>query len=167
MVRTMLQHLHDRSTITNWGDGSVVRDFIYIDDVVSAIECVLVETDASGTFNVGSGVGHSINDLKILIEEVCGDRLFAHYEPSRSIDVRRIVLDSSGIKKRFNWAPNTSLSEGVAKTWKWLCTQKNPQNQLCAAPSARTRRGRANRPDAITHATTARLTRSTAVRLAN
>lgn len=127
VVRTMLQHVLDRSTMAIWGDGSVVRDFIYIDDMVSAIECVLADTDASGMFNVGAGVGHSLNDLKKLIEDVCGENLSMRYEPSRSIDVGRIVLDSADMKKRFNWTPGTSLSEGIAKTWEWLCSKQNPK----------------------------------------
>jgi UDP-glucose 4-epimerase len=127
VVRTMLQHLRDGSTMTIWGDGSVVRDFIYVDDVVSAIECVIADTPATGAFNVGSGAGHSLNDLKSIIEEVCGIALAIRYESSRSIDVRRIVLDTSSMKKHFGWAPSTSLSEGVGRTWKWLLQQKNPQ----------------------------------------
>jgi UDP-glucose 4-epimerase len=128
VVRTMLQHMLDRSTMEIWGDGSVVRDFIYIDDMTSAIECVLEDGHACGTFNVGSGVGCSLNDLKNLIEDVCNDKFSIRYERSRSIDVRRIVLDASSMKEHFGWTAGTDLREGIAKTWEWLCTQKNPQN---------------------------------------
>lgn len=126
VVRTMLQHLLDRSTMTIWGDGTVVRDFVYIDDMVTAIECVLDDGAASGTFNVGAGVGYSLNDLKNIIEEVCAETLSIRYEPSRSIDVQRIVLDTSSMAQRFGWTPQTNLREGVTKTWEWLCKQKNP-----------------------------------------
>ncbi|MEO9115135.1 MAG: NAD-dependent epimerase/dehydratase family protein [Gemmatimonadaceae bacterium] len=124
VVRTMLQHVLDRSTMTIWGDGTVVRDFLYIDDMMSAIECVLDGTDASGTFNVGAGVGHSLNDLKNIIEDVCGKRLDIRHEHPRSIDVQRIVLDSSNMEKQFGWTPLTGLWLGIAKTWEWLCAQK-------------------------------------------
>lgn len=127
VVRTMLQHMRDGSTMTIWGDGSVVRDFVYVDDVVSAIECVIADADARGTFNIGSGAGHSLNDLKTIIEQVCGSALSTRYESSRSIDVRRVVLDTSSMKKRFDWSPSTSLSDGVGRTWKWLSDHKNSQ----------------------------------------
>lgn len=120
VVRTMLQHVLDRTTMHIWGDGSVVRDFIYIDDVVAAIECVLADSDASGTFNVGAGIGYSLNELKSVIEEVSGERLHTRHEPSRSIDVRQIVIDSSNMERRFGWTPTTSLQDGVARTWEWL-----------------------------------------------
>jgi UDP-glucose 4-epimerase len=126
VVRTMLQHLLDRSTMTIWGDGTAVRDFVYIDDMVTAIEHVLDDDTAAGTFNVGAGVGHSLNDLICIVEEVCSERLSIRYEPSRTIDVQRIVLDTSAMKERFGWVPSTSLRAGVTKTWEWLCKQKNP-----------------------------------------
>lgn len=121
VIRTMLQHLHDGSVMTIWGDGSVVRDFIYIDDMISAVESVLADPNATGTFNVGSGIGNSLNDLIRTIEMVCGSRLQIQYDSSRSIDVQRVVLDITKIKSKYDWTPAMSLSEGVARTWKWLC----------------------------------------------
>lgn len=123
VIRTMLQHVVDGTTMSFWGDGSVVRDFIHIDDMTSAIECVISDPAASGTFNVGSGIGHSLNDLRTLIERVTGKALHVNYEPSRSIDVKRIVLDSNAMRERFGWAPAIPLSEGIENTWRWLCAQ--------------------------------------------
>lgn len=123
VIRTMLQHLRDGSTMSIWGDGSVVRDFIHIEDVVAALERVLTKSDGSGTFNVGSGIGHSLNDLKAIIEKASGKQLHVSYEASRDIDVQRIVLDSSAMQKRFGWVPQISLATGIEDTWKWLCTQ--------------------------------------------
>lgn len=120
VIRTMLQHVLDGSTMEIWGDGSVVRDFIYVDDVVSAIQLVLDGAADSGTFNVGSGVGHSLNDLAQLIGEVCGKPLSINYAPSRKIDVERIVLDSGRMQSRYGWRSTTSLESGIAATWKWL-----------------------------------------------
>ncbi|QBB69585.1 NAD-dependent epimerase/dehydratase family protein [Pseudolysobacter antarcticus] len=128
VIRTMLQHMLDHSPMTIWGDGSVIRDFIYIDDVVSAIECVLGDKDASGIFNLGSGVGHSLNDLKNIIEEVCADTLSVHYESTRTIDVQRIVLDTQKMQQCFDWTLTTSLREGIKKTWEWLCLRKHQRN---------------------------------------
>lgn len=126
VVRTMLQHLNDGTTMTIWGDGSAVRDFIHIDDVVSAIECVLVDADASGTFNVGSGIGHSVDDLKAIAEHVSGRPLMVRYEPSRNMDVKRIVLDSSAMQERFGWRAHIPLAAGIKGTWNWLRAQQGP-----------------------------------------
>lgn len=123
VIRTMLQHLADGTTMEIWGDGSVVRDFIHIDDMVAAIERVLLDRNAAGTFNVGSGVGHSINDIKEMAEIVSGRLLKTTYMESRSIDVERIVLDSDAMRQRFGWTPQVELADGIRQTWNWLCTQ--------------------------------------------
>ena len=123
VIRTMLQHLADGTTMEIWGDGSVVRDFIHVDDMVAAIECVLRDREAGGTFNVGSGVGHSLNDIRMLAEAASGRTLDVSYAPSRSIDVARIVLDSTALQDRFGWKARVNLAEGIRQTWDWLCTQ--------------------------------------------
>lgn len=124
VVRTMLQHLLDGTTMEIWGDGSVVRDYIHIDDVTAAIECVLSDASATGTFNVGSGIGYSLNELAQLVEHVSGERLMVRHEPSRSIDVQSVVLDSSAMQQIFGWTPRISLADGIADTWNWLRTQQ-------------------------------------------
>jgi UDP-glucose 4-epimerase len=123
VLRTMLEHVSNGTTMSIWGDGSVVRDFIYIDDVVAAIAATVLDADATGTFNVGAGVGHSLNDLKAIVEAVTGKPLIVEYQPSRAIDVPRIVLDSDAMRRRFNWKPSVSLADGIARTWRWLCTK--------------------------------------------
>jgi len=123
VVRTMLQHLRDNSPMTIWGDGSNVRDYLYIDDMVSAVELVLANASASGPFNVGNGIGHSLNELIHIAESVSGARLSVRYETSRGIDVGRIVLDITSIQQCYGWTPATVLENGMAKTWKWLCSQ--------------------------------------------
>lgn len=123
VIRTMLQHLADGTTMEIWGDGSVVRDFIHVDDMVSAIEHVLRDSDASGTFNVGSGTGHSLNDIRALAESASGRALKVAYLPSRNIDVERIVLDSGALQTHFGWRPKVELPDGIRQTWNWLCNQ--------------------------------------------
>lgn len=122
VVRTMLQHLLDGTSMSLWGDGSAVRDFIHVDDVVAAIECVLADTGATGTYNVGSGIGHSLNDLKAVVTQVSGRELQVRYEPARNIDVQRIVLDSTAMQRRFGWSPRIPLDAGIESTWNWLLT---------------------------------------------
>ncbi|WP_182531440.1 NAD-dependent epimerase/dehydratase family protein [Dokdonella fugitiva] len=123
VIRTMLQHALDGTTMGIWGDGSIVRDFVYIDDVVSAMECFVADDALVGTFNVGAGVGHSLNDLVAIIERVSGRPLSVRHEAARGIDVQRIVLDTRAIRQRCGWTSTTSLEAGVATTWQWLRAQ--------------------------------------------
>lgn len=123
VIRTMLQHALDGSTMSIWGDGSTVRDFVYIDDVVSAMECFVADGAPTGTFNIGAGVGHSLNDLVSVVERASGRRLCVRHEAARGIDVQRIVLDTRAIRERCGWTAATPLEAGVVHTWQWLSGQ--------------------------------------------
>lgn len=103
-----------------WGDGSVVRDFIHIDDVVAAVECVLSNSTSAGTYYVGAGQGHSLNELAEIVSRTAGQPLHLEYEPARAIDVQRIVLDASFMQDHFGWKPRITLEDGIAATWRWL-----------------------------------------------
>lgn len=121
LVRTMLEHARQGTTLEIWGDGHNVRDYIYIDDVVDATLRLIERPHDSEIYNLGSGVGYSINDVKSLVEEVCGKPIKTKYLPARGMDVRSVVLDSRRIAASLEWAPSIDLKTGVVRTWKWMC----------------------------------------------
>lgn len=120
VIRTMLQHALDGTSMSIWGDGSVVRDFIHVDDVVAAVECILSNRTSAGTYNVGAGQGHSLNELAEIVSRIAGQPLHVKYEPARAIDVQRIVLDASSMQDHFEWKPRIALEDGIAAMWRWL-----------------------------------------------
>lgn len=117
LIRTLLEHALAGSTLEVWGDGDSVRDYIYIDDVVEATLRLIDLTNDSGTYNLGSGVGHSINQVKAVVERICGVTVKAAYRPSRGMDVRRIVLDTTRLQARLGWQPQVTLEQGIHTTW--------------------------------------------------
>ncbi|MEP3052146.1 MAG: NAD-dependent epimerase/dehydratase family protein [Erythrobacter sp.] len=122
VIATFLHRVARGEDFNIWGDGSVVRDFLHISDLVSlCVECT--QSEVVGTFNVGSGEGASIRDIIAVIEQVTGRTANASYEPGRSFDVPRIVLDTALVRAATNWAPKTSLADGVAETWEWVQRQ--------------------------------------------
>ena len=123
VIRTMLEHVRRSTVMEIWGDGTSVRDFLYINDMISALISLIDLPDDDNTYNVGSGVGYSLNQLKEIIESVCGKKLSAAYRPSRKTDVKTIVLDSSRLIRRTKWHPMVSLEQGIEMTWKWLKNQ--------------------------------------------
>jgi UDP-glucose 4-epimerase len=123
VIRTMLEHILRGTEMEIWGDGNSIRDFLYIDDMVSALITLIDFPYDNNTYNVGSGVGYSLNQLREIIESVCGNKLSAIYRPSRKTDVKTIVLDSSLLSKKTKWNPMVSLEKGIALTWKWLRNQ--------------------------------------------
>lgn len=120
LVRTMLECIRGDIPLEIWGDGENVRDFIYIDDIVEASMRLIKLPQDSGTYNLGSGTGYSINQVRRIVESTSGRELKTIYRPGRGIDVRSVVLDNSRLSARLNWRPSVVLEDGVARTWEWL-----------------------------------------------
>jgi UDP-glucose 4-epimerase len=123
LVRAILQHMQDGSALEIWGDGESVRDFIYVDDVVDAIVLAMDAAKPGDIFNVGSGKGHTLNQVVSAAEKVCQKPLQVLRRPARIVDVRSVVLDVSRIGSALGWQPRTSLEEGLDRTWQWLRKQ--------------------------------------------
>lgn len=119
VIGTFLRQIMDGHAIKIWGDGSVIRDYIYIADVVSA--CLAgINSEIIGTFNIGCGDGCSL--LKIVNEiEICiGRKADIVFESKRGFDVKEVVLDISKAKEQFNWSPEYSLMQGIGLHYEWL-----------------------------------------------
>ena len=100
-----------------WGDGSVKRDFIYVDDVVRAImKLIRLESDMPYELNIGSGEAVSLNRLLDIISRVTGEKLDCRYLEGRAFDVPINVLDTTLAQKVLQWRPQTPIEEGVEKT---------------------------------------------------
>lgn len=106
--------------ITLYGDGSVVRDFIYIDDAVNAILTIADGEDYNKVFNVGSGKGTSIKELLNLIEDTLQTELIIHQCEGRKADVPENYLDISRYESRYGTLNKHSLREGILLTKKFL-----------------------------------------------
>lgn len=100
-----------------WGDGEIIRDYLHIDDLITfAVSAGLGKK--TGVVNVGSGHGHTLNQIVEIVRATTGALLPVEFAPGRSYDVAEIVLDISLANTRFDWHPKISLSEGVNSTWK-------------------------------------------------
>jgi UDP-glucose 4-epimerase len=95
-----------------WGDGEAVRDYVDVRDLADAV-VQLIESDMlDTTLNIGSGVGHSVNEVVELVRRVTGLPLTLERRPARSVDVRRVVLDTHALAAAIRWRP-TPLEEGL------------------------------------------------------
>ena len=70
IIPTLLERARDGGKVTIWGDGSSVRDYLYIDDMVAA--CRLALVGPSGVYNIGAGVGTSLNELIEQVQQITG-----------------------------------------------------------------------------------------------
>lgn len=107
-------------SIEIWGDGEVVRDYIFIDDLVNGIYKAATVNPQSRIFNLGSGVGHSLNDIVKIICRIIGREVKVEYKAKRVFDISKIYLDISRAKEELSWAPVTSLESGIEKTWEFI-----------------------------------------------
>jgi UDP-glucose 4-epimerase len=123
LVRTVLEHVRLGTAMEIWGDGGNVRDFVHVDDVAEACARLVSLPQDSGTYNLGSGKGHSVNEVLRMVEEVSGRLVSKTYRPVRTVDVRDIVLDISLLEQRLSWTPEVALEEGIRGTWEWLLQQ--------------------------------------------
>jgi len=124
--------------ITIWGDGEVVRDYIYIADAAKALlRCAEyhAKPDAPRVFNVGAGEGHSLNEIVQRIKQVVDAPVEVRYTPSRPVDVPYNILDISLATATLGWTPELGLSEGLAKTWEWVKDLKLTKDPLVTVQS--------------------------------
>lgn len=103
-----------------WGDGSVVRDYVYIDDVIAALIKVSLYNGSFRTFNIGSGIGSSLNSIISTISEQVNEELDIVYKSSRALDVSKSVLDCTLAQRELCWSASHDLESGIGKTLSWF-----------------------------------------------
>jgi len=104
---------------TIYGDGSTIKDYIYIKDAIDATLLPLKKS-SHRIYNIGSGTGTSINELAEILAEVTGKEINPAHEDKKETDVSRNVLDVSRLREEFGWEPKVGLKEGIEKTWEWI-----------------------------------------------
>lgn len=109
-------------TLHIWGDGSVRRDYVYIDDLVRLCTMILDASMPKGTriFNACSGTSVSLNELFDVMEAATGKPLHRNYDAGRPVDASCIAMDATHAAKVYGWRHQTSLEEGLRRTWKWI-----------------------------------------------
>lgn len=117
LIAVALGKILAREPIVVWGDGSNVRDYIYIDDLCEVL-CQLLEKDVCNTtLNIGSGVGASINDIIQVLRDVVREEVQVEYQPARKVDVSHMILDTTHLKQYVN-VEFTSLVDGVTRFYR-------------------------------------------------
>ncbi len=104
-----------------YGDGEQTRDFVDVQDVARANRLAL-EAGISGSFNIGSGVVTTINELAALIQSCAGRSATVHYEAARSGEVRQSVADLAASRKSLAYAPEVDLRRGLGRYLAWLAS---------------------------------------------
>jgi len=98
-----------------WGDGSNIRDYIHVSDIVSALLLTMNYKGDHQVFNIGSGQGITLNDLLDCIERVTGCKANRIYKAARAFDVAANVLSIERAKTKLNWTPQIHLMDGLER----------------------------------------------------
>jgi GDP-L-fucose synthase len=111
--------------VTLWGSGEPKREFLYVEDLADAVRFVLEtpedelrEVAPDGMLNVGVGEDLSINDLMALIQEVVGHDGPIEHDRSKPDGTPRKLVDTTRMDT-IGWTADTSLREGIQKTYNW------------------------------------------------
>jgi UDP-glucose 4-epimerase len=118
--------ISDRPT-TIYGDGSATRDYVYVDDVVTAFLCAAnAPITTTGTFNVGTGVQTTVTELHQLISAAVGVSRPPDHAEGRIGEVHASALEPSRAGRVLGWKPDTNLTEGIERTIDWLRAVLDP-----------------------------------------
>lgn len=123
VISTFLRKSLSGEDLQVFGDGNGRKDYIYIKDLVDIVLALLIN-DESGVFNVGSGIGTSINDIIMYINDVTGKNQTVNYTTLKDYDVTNFVLDMSKVSKVLGLSVNsTDIKDGINETWRWIQSQ--------------------------------------------
>lgn len=103
-----------------WGDGKVVRDYVYVEDAAAAVLAAMRYRGDERIFNIGGGMGMSLNEVITAIETLLGRELVKNYRPGRPVDVPINILDCALAKLELGWAARTNFSKGLEQTSAWM-----------------------------------------------
>ena len=101
-----------------WGDGSVMREFLHVDDLAEACYICMQEYNESEHINVGTGKDVTIKELAETIADVVGYKNEIDWDITKPNGTPRKVLNVDNIKS-LGWEPKISLREGIEKTYEW------------------------------------------------
>jgi UDP-glucose 4-epimerase len=103
-----------------WGEGTDQRDYLFVDDLVTAVVKLLEYRGPLRVFNVSSGRGHSVLDVIAALRAHIKPLPEVVHLPPRHFDLPVNILDSSRLRGETGWQPNIDFEEGIRRTVEWI-----------------------------------------------
>ena len=124
-ISIFLDRMSKGKPITIFGDGQQTRDFVFVEDVVTANILAATQPAAVGEiFNIATGQANSIEQLAAVIKQISGSKSQISYADPRAGEVRDSRANIEKARKLLGYSPQTSLEEGLNLTWKEMTKEK-------------------------------------------
>ena len=127
MIRKFHEAKINNESVTLWGDGSPLREFLHVEDLADAILLLLYRYKENEPVNIGVGEDLSIIDLSNLIKDVVGFTGEVYWDPTKPNGTPRKLLDISKLKD-LGWEPKIDLVQGITTTYKWFVSKLNAKS---------------------------------------
>lgn len=120
VISTFLRQAKNNEPFLIYGDGSSKKDYIFIDDFIE-MTMQLVESNSQGIYNIGSGLGTSLNEIIAVINKITNKENKIIHSELKSYDVNNFVLDISKLSSKIEKDIEiTSIENGIESTWDWV-----------------------------------------------
>jgi UDP-glucuronate 4-epimerase len=123
-IHKFAQLIEQGKPIPVYGDGSMMRDFTYIDDIIDGIIAAMNKCAGFHLYNLGESRPISVTDLIAEIEKALGKKAVKKYLPPQPGDVERTFADVTKAVNELGYEPNTAIQTGLAKFVQWLRQDK-------------------------------------------
>ena len=119
-IRKFIDLIKENKPIPVYGDGTTIRDYTYVDDIVDGIISAINYNDTPyEIINLGGGAPVSLNQMIETIEKVLNKKATIEHLPMQPGDVSKTAADITKAKKLLNYNPKTSFKEGIIKFIEW------------------------------------------------
>jgi UDP-glucose 4-epimerase len=128
VIPIFLENIARDKPITVFGDGSMVRDYIYVKDLTRMIVSVFERPHEHSVYNLGSGEGKSLKQLLDTIETVIDRQVSVETRDTPTTFVQEVILDTSRFASEFNELSTTSLEDGIRATYDYTTSEIAKEN---------------------------------------
>lgn len=108
-----------QSTVTLWGSGTPMREFLFVDDLADAVVFALDNKFEDNLYNVGTGVDLTIKELALLIQKIVGHTGEIIWDSNKPDGTPRKLMDVSKMEQA-GWKAKVNLKEGIERTYSWF-----------------------------------------------
>jgi len=115
-----MNKIHDGVPIERYGDGSAVREFTYISDIIDGVVAAIKKPLGYAVINLGGGATYTVNEFIGVIEDVTGKKAIIDEKPKQQGDVDLTSADQAHSHELLDFAPKVSLRDGLRRTYEWL-----------------------------------------------